>query len=97
MNKLYSCLGLCKKAGKLKSGSNKVEDAVKRGKAYLVIVSSDASDNTKKNFYNMCKYYDVKYVEIGNTDDLSRAIGKESVKVFCIIDFNMSKMVEKIL
>ena len=36
-----------------------VEKAVKEGKASLVIISSEASGNTRKKFTNMCSYYKV--------------------------------------
>ena len=49
-NKVYSMLGLCMRAGKLKSGELSVLEAVRGGKAQAVIISEDASENTKKQF-----------------------------------------------
>ena len=54
-DKILSLLGLAAKGRNLVSGEFSTEKAVKEGKAALVIVSSDASDNTKKKFTNMCK------------------------------------------
>lgn len=51
MNKLYSNLGLCQKAGKLKSGSFQVEDAIKSNKACFVIIAKDSGNNTKKEIF----------------------------------------------
>ena len=50
-------IGLAQKAGKVASGEFSTEKAVKEHKAYMVIVADDSSDNTKKNFKNMCEYY----------------------------------------
>ena len=50
-NKTLSMLGLARRAGKVVSGEFSVEKAVKSGKAYLVIVAEDASDNTIKHLY----------------------------------------------
>ena len=56
VERIYSFLGLATKAGKLISGEETCERALKLGKVFLVIVSDDASDNTKKKFNDMCKY-----------------------------------------
>ena len=49
-NKALSMIGLATKAGKVASGEFCTEKEVKSGRAYLVIVADDASDNTKKKF-----------------------------------------------
>ena len=58
-NKVLSLVGLATKAGKTVSGEFSTEKAVKTGTASLVIVSAEASDNTKKKFQNMCTFYEV--------------------------------------
>ena len=63
MNKIFSMVGLATRAGKTVAGEFSVEKAVKQRKAKLVIVSTEASDNTKKLFRNKCEYYQVPYVE----------------------------------
>ena len=55
-DRILSMLGLATRAGKVASGEFSTEKAVKDGKTSLVVVSSEASDNTKKKFYNMCSY-----------------------------------------
>ena len=47
-NKALSMIGLATKAGKVASGEFCTEKEVKSGRACLVIVADDASDNTKK-------------------------------------------------
>ena len=49
--KVFSYLGLATRAGALASGEFMTEKVVKAGTAKLVIVATDASDNTKKNVY----------------------------------------------
>ena len=56
-DKVISLLGLAERAGKIASGEFAAEKAVKTGKARLIIVAEDASDNTKRKFSDMCKYY----------------------------------------
>ena len=56
-NKALSMISLATKAGKTVSGEFCTEKEVKTGRAALVIVAGDASENTKKKFRNMCDYY----------------------------------------
>ena len=56
-DKTLSMLGLAQKAGKVASGEFSTEKAIKSGKASIVIVADDSSDNTKKMFKKMCDYY----------------------------------------
>ena len=41
------------------SGEFSTEKAVKDGRAWLVIVASDASENTQKHFRDMTTFYEV--------------------------------------
>ena len=61
MNRALSMISLATKAGKTKSGEFMTEKEVKEGRAHLVIVADDASDNTKKKFKNMCDFYEVPF------------------------------------
>ena len=69
-DKALAMLGMATKAGKVVSGEFSVEKAVKEGKAWLVLVAEDASDNTKKSFTNMCEFYecDLVFIKIGTTN-----------------------------
>lgn len=49
-DKVLSMLGIAAKSGSVVSGEFSTEKAVKEGRAYLVIVAGDSSDNTKKMF-----------------------------------------------
>ena len=50
MNKFFSLLGLCKRAGKLVAGEVAAEQAVRKKQAFLLILAQDASKNTKKKY-----------------------------------------------
>jgi len=94
---LFGLLGLAAKAGKVKSGEFSVEKAVKSGNAFLVIVSEDSSDNTKKMFRNMCTYYEVPYYEFGSKEELGHALGKEMRASLAVQDEGFSKAIVKLL
>ena len=76
-DKVLAMLGLAMRAGKVVSGEFSTEKAVKSGKACLVIVAEDASDNTKKKFSDSCSYYQVPYAVYGTKESLGHSIGKE--------------------
>lgn len=63
--KILNLIGLATKAGKTVSGEFMTEKSVKTGKASLVIISGEASENTKKMFTNMCTYYNVPIYFLG--------------------------------
>ena len=75
-DKVLSLIGLAMKAGRCTSGEMMTENETKAGKAKLVIVASDASENTKKKFRDMCKFYRVPICFYGDKDTLGHAMGK---------------------
>lgn len=85
-NKIESLLGLCMRAGKLKSGELAVENAVKDGSASLVVVAADASANTRKLFHDKCAFYEVPCMEYGTKESLGHAVGKEYRASMAVMD-----------
>ena len=94
-NKTDSLIGLAMKAGKVVSGEFATDKNVKAGKAWLVLVSTDASDNTKKMFSNMCEFYEVPIYFYGNKEELGHAIGKEMRSSLAITDEGFAKSLIK--
>ena len=94
-NKVLSLLGLATRAGKIKSGSFLTEQAVKAGKAYLVLIAGDASENTKKLFRNMCSFYHTPFQVYGSKEALGRAIGKTYRASLAVTDQNFAKAIAK--
>lgn len=95
--KIFGMLGLAAKAGKVQSGEFSTEKSVKSGKAFLVIISEEASENTKKMFRNMCTYYKVPYYEFGGKGELGHALGKEMRASLAIQDEGFSKAIVKLM
>lgn len=95
--RMLSLLGLAEKAGYVASGEFSTEKSVKEGKAYVVIVAEDASDNTKKMFRNMCTFYQVPIYFQCEKTELGHAIGKEFRASLAINNEGMAKSIEKYL
>ncbi len=94
-DRILSAISLATKAGKTVSGEFSVEKAVKEGKAKLVVVSAEASDNTKKMFKNMCEFYKVPAYFYGTKEGLGHFMGKEFRASMAVTDEGLAKAVEK--
>lgn len=92
-DKILSMTGIAAKAGKLVSGEFSTEKAVKTKKAHLVMVASDASDNTKKHFLDMCTYRSIAYYEYADKEMLGKCIGKDYRASLAVIDENLAKAI----
>lgn len=85
-NKILSFLGLAQRSGNLVTGEDTCKIYIKKNGLKLVIVTEDASDNTKKKFRDMTEYRKIKFLIYGNKDCLSHAIGKTNRTVYGIKD-----------
>lgn len=93
MNKIYSMLGLCMRAGKVVSGADVCIENIKKGSAFLIIIAEDTSSKTLEKFEYLSKEYDVKLIVYGKIDDLSKAIGKDNKAILTILDEGFSKKI----
>lgn len=94
-DRVISMISIAAKGRNLVSGEFAVEKAVKCGKAYLVIVAEDASDNTKNQFSNMCEFYEVPMVVYGNKDTLGHFIGTQMRANIAITDEGIANSILK--
>ena len=90
-SKVERLIGLATGAGKVITGLELCEKAVKTGKAKLVILTNETSENSKKVFIN--SKVDIIYLE--TKEDLGRCTGKETRSVAVITDKNFSTAVLK--
>ncbi|MEI3339983.1 MAG: ribosomal L7Ae/L30e/S12e/Gadd45 family protein [Eubacterium sp.] len=94
-NRIFSALGLAQKAGQIASGEFSAEQAVKSGRAFLLIVAEDASDNTKKKMSNMAAFYEVPFYCYGSKEELGRCIGKEYRAMAAVLNQGFAKSIQK--
>lgn len=96
-DRVLSLLSLSKKAGKIKSGGFAAEEAVKSGKAYLVIVSSDASENTRKHFSDMAAFRDIPFRLYSDSGSIGHALGQDMRKCVAVTDSGFSKKILELI
>lgn len=95
-DKILSLLGLAARARKIQTGDSLMK-SIRQGKAELVLISEDASDNTKKKFEDKCSYYQVPCYIFSNINSLSKAIGKDNRVCVGICDRGFAIKIKSIL
>jgi len=86
MNKVLGILGLAKRAGALAIGTNSVLESVRKGKALLVLIASDASSNTQKQLTDKASFRNVPVQTLPfDMTELGHAIGKDHTVAVAIL------------
>ena len=93
-SKFQGMLGLAMRAGKLAVGEGKAEEAIRSGKAFLLILSTDASDNTEKKFLNMANSHKLPVVRSCDRDTLGKILGREFAVIVAVTDLGFAKQLE---
>lgn len=94
-DKVLSMLGLAARSRNVVSGGFATETAVKSGKAHLVIIAEDASDNTGKKYNNMCNFYAVPCAVYGTKELLGHSMGREERSVLAVTDEGFANSIQK--
>lgn len=92
MNKLLSMLGLSARAGRLVSGVQAVEIALKKGEAKIVIVDDDASEGTKKQMTDACLHRKTPLITV-SASSLGDAIGKPGRMIAAVTDNSFAERI----
>ena len=95
MNKLLNYLGLAKRAGKLVQGTDAVLKNLRSRQTHIMFVASDASDATKEKVNKKGLFYNIPVIENYSTDELSKALGEQNIKVIAINDLGFKKAIMK--
>lgn len=95
MKKYEGVIGLAKRAGKLATGTESVLDAVRAKKSALVLVASDASEDTKKRISDKCAFYDGRYIVLPTTkSELGGVLGRNDTATAAFLDASFVKAFE---
>lgn len=96
-DKALQMIGMAQRAGRVKSGGFMTENCVKDGSASLVIVAGDASENTRKQFRNMCEYYKVPVRFYSDMETLGHCIGKDFRASLAVTDEGLADKILSII
>lgn len=96
-NPLLSFLGITKKSGKIVFGMDSVKKEISNDSVCLLLITSDISENSRKEISDTAINYNVKTLNINFTkDEIESATGKYSA-IIGITDENFSKKIVSIL
>lgn len=96
MDNLLSMLGLAKKAGRLEVGEEPVGGAARARDARLIIVASDAAENTLRRVRHFADAGQCLWVKVPATkDELGRAVGRTSCAMVAVTDVGFAEAVAK--
>ena len=76
IEKIVNFLGLAMRAGKVKTGESVILNDIKKNRLKLVIIATDASENTMTMFLNKCESYHISFRIFGTRAELGQALGK---------------------
>ena len=96
MNRALGMLGLCARAGKIQSGEQACELAIKHGQAQLILLDGAASQNTRKAFINACVSHSIP-IRLTDAEALGAAIGKPGRRVAVITDGKLAQKLADML
>lgn len=94
--KAMNLMGLAMRAGKLITGEELTIAEIRKQKAKLVFVATDASENTRKKIKDKSSYYEVPCFELFSEAEITQMIGKPR-KVFGIMDAGFAKKIKELI
>ncbi len=96
MHKLAGLIGMAKKAGRLIAGTEQVNEAVRSGKAVLVLIACDVAENSRKRLENCSSYYETAYITVPfDRERLGAAIGASATAAVALTDSGFAKAVRE--
>jgi ribosomal protein L7Ae-like RNA K-turn-binding protein len=95
VNDLSGPLGLCIRARACSYGFENALKMMRKNKSFLVFISQDASDATKKRMMDKCNHYNVEYVVMDMRETYKKLNIKESIKIISINNLNFKKLIDK--
>lgn len=92
-NKLLGALGLCRRAGKLALGSDRVLEQAAWGRAALVLLAADASGRTARRLREGCEgLCPVRSLPLSQTELLP--LTNRPTAVLAVLDENLARLCE---
>ncbi len=90
---ILGLIGLATKAGKTACGQAACEEAVKGGKAKLVLVASDASENTREPILTLCRLRGVPARDYATKEQLGAYTGKALRAAAAVTDAGLADQI----
>lgn len=95
--KLKNLLGLAQRARLLVSGNFAVLEAIKKEQVKAIILTTDASPTTAKEFEKISKEKSLPLYRVLTKETLGQCLGKDFRTVAAVLDAGFKKSIEKLL
>ena len=83
---LYGYLGLARKGGNLVWGRDAVRDAIRSGRAALIVLSADAGTALVRSMTGSGQAAEVPLLVYGTKEEMGRALGRHETAVVAVTD-----------
>lgn len=94
---IYSFIGLARKAGAVALGESMAHQAVKKDAAHLVLITHDASENTRKKIETALYGTNIPALTFGTKERLGQMLGKTFLSVVAITEKGFAERVYKLI
>lgn len=95
IERIYSLLGLARRAGKITSGESQIEVMLKKKKGYLLILAEDAP-GTHKKYKQWAEDLNLQVLIAGTKIGMGNAIGLSPRSTVLIMDDGFAKAILKV-
>ena len=95
-DKFLNMVGLATRAGKVVAGSDGVQQAIRSGKAKLVILADDAARATVKRLTDKCTSYGVLHIVLADKQSLGKMTGGGQAAAIAVTDSNFANELRRI-
>lgn len=82
----WRLLGLATRAGKIVTGTEAVEQTLRRKKAKMIIMAEDAREQTKSNIALRCEEMNIPCIIQGNRQQIGHWTGKDERIMAAVMD-----------
>ena len=96
MDKILLYIGISYKSRHLITGTDAVIDSLKKNKIHLIFLCQDASLNLKDKIMKKAFYYNIKVIDIYDSNELSQILPKRYM-VIGIDDLGISNAIMKLI
>lgn len=90
--KIAGYLGIAQRAGKIAAGDMASREALKKGKAYLLVLAADASPQVKQELLALAED-EIPVLEWPDKLDLGRIVGKSRRGALAVLDQGLAKAI----
>ncbi len=95
--KALDILGLARRAGKAVCGADAVRDAIRTGRACVLVLARDAAPNTADKARANARAGNLPELTVGSKSELGRRFGRDEVAVLCLLDKSFLAALERAL